>query len=123
MLFRTPLELQKCLILSQVMIRAYYQGVSFHETFTTVNITVKRNENKPQFSQGEYRREILEYQQLGASIVQVKAEDRDESDVIEYRIVDTPGESDLFFLNPSTGVLSLRQVWPGGNKKEYRVCV
>ena len=55
--------------------------------------------------------------------MQVKAEDRDESDVIEYRIVDTPGESDLFFLNPSTGVLSLRQVWPGGNNKEYRVCV
>lgn len=105
----------------QLMVRAYYQGVSFHEAYTTVNITVKRNEHKPQFTNGEYRKEILEYFQLGDSILQVSASDQDATDVLLYRIVDTPGESDLFFLNPTTGVLSLRKVWPGGNKKEYRV--
>ena len=31
-------------------------------------------------------------------------------------------ETDLFFLNPVTGVLSLRKVWDRGEKKEFRVC-
>ena len=31
-------------------------------------------------------------------------------------------ETDLFFLNPVTGILSLRKVWDRGEKKEYRVC-
>ena len=61
------------------MIKATYQGVSYHEAFTNVNITVKRNEREPQFKSGNYRREILEYFPLGDSIVQVVATDSDKN--------------------------------------------
>ena len=39
-----------------------------------------------------------------------------------YSIIDEPGESDLFYLNPTTGALSLREVWPGGDKTEFQAC-
>ncbi len=34
---------------------------------------------------------------------------------------DSLADTDLFFLNPVTGVLSLRKVWDRGEKKEFRV--
>ncbi len=60
------------------MIKATYTGVSAHEAVCYVDITVTRNERSPQFTQGEYRKEILEYFPLGESILQVSANDQDE---------------------------------------------
>ena len=42
-----------------------------------MNITVVRNENQPQFTSGEYRKEIMENFPLGESILQVSATDKD----------------------------------------------
>ncbi len=64
-------------VIFQLMVRATYQGVRFHEAFAYVNITVKRNERSPRFTNGEYRKEILEYFPLGESILQIRATDQD----------------------------------------------
>jgi protocadherin Fat 4 len=108
------------MVFYRLMIRATYQGVRFHEAFAYANITVKRNENQPRFTNGEYRKEILEYFPLGDSITQVTATDKDRDTVIAYRIVEDSVNSDLFFLNPSTGVVTLKKVWPNKEKTEYR---
>ena len=42
-----------------------------------MNVTVVRNENQPQFTSGEYRKEIMENFRLGESILQVSATDKD----------------------------------------------
>ncbi len=45
-------------------------------------------------------------------------------DVMVYSMIedkDNPTDTDLFFLNPNTGVVTLRKVWDRGDKKEYRV--
>jgi len=45
---------------------------------TTVNVTVRRNEFEPRFTQSEYRKSPLaEKTPVGTSIVQVTATDRD----------------------------------------------
>ncbi len=62
----------------QLLVRATYQGVRTQQAQAYVNVTVKRNENQPQFTQGEYRREILENFPLGESILQVSATDKDQ---------------------------------------------
>ncbi len=46
--------------------------------YTTVNITVQRNEFEPRFTSSEFRRDSLsEKSDVGTSIVTVRAEDRD----------------------------------------------
>ena len=42
-----------------------------------LELTVTRNENAPEFVQGEYRRDLLEYFPLGESILRVSATDQD----------------------------------------------
>ena len=57
--------------------RATYEGVRTQTAEAYVNITVQRNENQPQFTSGEYRKEIMENFPLGESILQVSATDKD----------------------------------------------
>ena len=42
-------------------------------------------------------------------------------DAVVYSIIDAPPDTDLFYLNPVTGVLSLKQLWPRQDKQDYRV--
>lgn len=44
---------------------------------TTVKITVRRNQNEPQFSQSAYNTEINEYHQFGVTVFTVSAADAD----------------------------------------------
>ena len=57
--------------------RATYNGVRTQVAEAYVNVTVERNQFQPQFTSGEYRKEILENFPLGESILQVSANDRD----------------------------------------------
>ena len=61
----------------QLKVKATYEGVSTHVVYALVNVTVKRNEFTPQFSQGNYRATLLEYFSLGNSVLQVNATDKD----------------------------------------------
>ena len=61
----------------QLKVKATYEGVSTHVVYALVNITVKRNEFTPQFSQGDYKATLLEYFSLGNSVLQVNATDKD----------------------------------------------
>ena len=42
-------------------------------------------------------------------------------DVIAYRIIEKSPDTDLFYLHPVTGVLTLKTVWPQGDKDSYNV--
>ena len=43
-------------------------------------------------------------------------------DEVLYSVVEaSSSESELFYLNPATGVVSLSAVWPRLDKQEYRV--
>ena len=65
------------MLLHQLLVRATYEGVRTQTAEAYVNITVQRNENQPQFTSGEYRKEIMENFPLGESILQVSATDKD----------------------------------------------
>ena len=54
------------------MFRATYEGVQTQTVTAYLNITVRRNENRPQFNASEYRREIMENFPLGESVLQVR---------------------------------------------------
>lgn len=44
-------------------------------------------------------------------------------DVVAYRIVERPGDTEYFYINPTSGVITLRRVWPGGDKVDYAVSI
>ena len=44
---------------------------------TNLTVTVKRNEHKPRFNQGEYSKTILEIQAIGSTVQHVSASDED----------------------------------------------
>ena len=45
----------------------------------------------------------------------------DLQDVITYSIIEKEPDTSLFFLNPTSGVLTLKRVWPNGQKNDYQV--
>ena len=61
----------------QLAFEARYQGVQLQTARATLEVRVRRNENTPQFSEGEYRAELLENYPLGQAILQVQATDKD----------------------------------------------
>ena len=63
--------------LFQLKVVAYDDNNPTKTTTGTVEITVERNKNEPRFSPDRYEKRILENQPLGVSIVQLKAEDKD----------------------------------------------
>ena len=56
---------------------ARYQGVQLQLAVAYVDMQVRRNEHTPQFTQGEFRKELLENFPLGAPILTVQATDQD----------------------------------------------
>ena len=54
--------------------------------------------------------------------VKVVGTDKDKNDVLTYSLVPNPEDTDdLFYLNPSTGVITLKKLWLRGEQTEYRV--
>lgn len=125
--------------------------------YTTVNIVVARNEFEPRFASSEFRRDQLsEKVEVGTSIITVRAEDRDGvsapllnfeitakqshnlsqlncvfpchlQDPLLYSLVPKEPETGFFFLNPTTGVITLAKTFTttpdeAERQTEYRVC-
>ena len=40
-----------------------------------------------------------------------------------YSIIEKSPDTDLFFINPSTGIITLKKVWPNTDKTDYRVSI
>nr|XP_034314272.1 protocadherin Fat 4 isoform X3 [Crassostrea gigas] len=72
---------------------------------TTVKITVRRNQNEPQFSQSAYNTEINEYHQFGVTVFTVSAADADR-DVVLFSI-EPP--NDFFYIEKYSGRIYLRR--------------
>ncbi|KAK3089813.1 hypothetical protein FSP39_006721 [Pinctada imbricata] len=106
----------------------YYLQVEATRTFTTtvqtayttVNITVTRNENPPVFSRQIYEVTIPETSALGASVVQLTATDADAFDVINYQMVTSVGTTENFYLGPISGLISLRTILTATNTNRYQ---
>ena len=62
---------------SQLKVIAADGGTPSKVTTATVEVTVKRNLNRPEFSPNRYEVEILETQALGEAITTVLARDAD----------------------------------------------
>ncbi|RUS85645.1 hypothetical protein EGW08_006591, partial [Elysia chlorotica] len=96
----------------------YTLRVQASKTFTdglktdvsNVVITVTRNENAPLFAPDLYARTVPETLALGSSVVQLTASDRDTQDILQYSLVEEAGVTDFFYLEPRTGLISLKQL-------------
>jgi hypothetical protein len=38
-------------------------------------------------------------------------------------MIEKEPDTDLFYVNPATGVVTLKKVWPGGDKVDYGVSI
>ncbi|XP_052689553.1 protocadherin Fat 4-like [Crassostrea angulata] len=88
-----------------------------------VNVTVLRNINAPVFNSTQYQANINEKYGLGQSVVQVFATDLDTQDVLLYSIIDQAGETEPFYMAPSTGIITLKQLLTGTTKARYAFTV
>uniref|UniRef100_K1QE50 Protocadherin Fat 1 n=1 Tax=Magallana gigas TaxID=29159 RepID=K1QE50_MAGGI len=88
-----------------------------------VNVTVLRNINPPVFNSTQYQANINEKYGLGQSVVQVFAIDLDTQDVLLYSIIDQAGETEPFYMAPSTGIITLKQLLTGTTKTRYAFTV
>ncbi|XP_046579033.1 protocadherin Fat 4-like [Haliotis rubra] len=106
----------------------YYLHVKASRQFTTglktamtqVNISVTRNENPPVFSTEIYQVTIPETLSLGSSVQQLTATDADSQDILAYSVVPQGNISDIFYLGPSSGLISLRTFLEGGTINVYQ---
>jgi hypothetical protein len=83
---------------------------------------VIRNANPPIFTRDSYQDVIQDTLAVGSSILQVTANDRD-NDAIRYTVIDGTEASEFFFLNPSTGVISLSKYMYNIGEDQYRFTV
>uniref|UniRef100_A0A8W8I309 Cadherin domain-containing protein n=1 Tax=Magallana gigas TaxID=29159 RepID=A0A8W8I309_MAGGI len=88
-----------------------------------VNVTVLRNINAPVFNSTQYQGNINEKYGLGQSVVQVFATDLNTRDVLLYSIIDKAGETEPFYMAPSTGIITLKQLLTGTTKTRYAFTV
>ena len=110
------ITLKQSVVLDGSLNTVYYMKLLAFDTFypnnygtATATIFVNRNPNAPIFSIPNYRVTIAETSPLGMMIVDTNATDAD-LDVLRYTMVNADAEDfAYFYLNPETGVISLRQ--------------
>ena len=78
------------------------------------------DDNIPQFEQDSYSPSIPEDTEIGEEVVQVVAVDDDEGDTVQYRFEST---SELFALNSSTGLVTLKTELDYENKTSHTFVV
>lgn len=109
------------LLYFQLHVKASRQFTTGLKTAVTqVNISVIRNENPPVFSREIYQMTIPETLNLGSSVQQLTATDADAQDILAYSIVSQGNISDIFYLGPSSGLISLRTILEGGTINVYQ---
>ncbi|KAJ8319080.1 hypothetical protein KUTeg_004171 [Tegillarca granosa] len=90
-----------------LLLRATKQGVAIQTASATVSINVQRNVNAPQFgNNGFYTETVEDTLPVGSNILTVLANDLD-GDTIQYSLASGQPYSDIFYINPTSGVISL----------------
>ncbi|XP_078316513.1 protocadherin Fat 4-like isoform X2 [Crassostrea virginica] len=104
----------------RLLVQAINQGVSTQTATATVNIVVRRNENGPVFTPNNiYVVTVEDTIPLGSNITQLTATDAD-NDQLNYRILSGVPYTDLFYLNPVTGLITLKNLLQGRADTQYR---
>ncbi|KAL8559117.1 hypothetical protein ACOMHN_046165 [Nucella lapillus] len=80
-----------------------------------VSINVLRNFNAPTFRSSIYRATIPDTYALGFNITQVTATDLDQ-DVVKYELLGETRALEYYYLNPETGVISLKKLLTQGSQ-------
>ena len=103
----------------RLLIQATGQGaISTQTAQAYVNVTVIRNANSPIFTQAEYQRVIPDITPVGTSLVTVTASDAD-GDSIYYTVIDGIDAMEYFYLNPVTGLITLRTYMYNLGENQY----
>ncbi|XP_041364041.1 cadherin-23-like [Gigantopelta aegis] len=98
-------------------------NVGMKTATTQVNITVTRNENAPVFSRRIYQVTMSESASLGSSVQQLLATDADAQDVLVYSFHPQTDVTTIFYLGPSSGLISLRKRLLGDSTDVYQFSV
>ena len=107
----------------RLLVQATGQGaVSTQVAQAYVNVTVIRNANPPIFTQNSYQRVIPDTTPIGTSLVDVQANDAD-GDSVYYTVISGAEAMDYFYLNPLTGLISLRTYMYEVGEDQYRFTV
>ncbi|XP_065921690.1 protocadherin Fat 4 isoform X2 [Magallana gigas] len=103
----------------QLRVQAINRGVTTQTATATVNIGVVRNENGPVFRPSNtYSTTVEDTIPLGYSVIFLTATDAD-GDQLNYRILSRSPFTDLFYLNPVTGQIALRNILQGRAENQY----
>ncbi|XP_070182145.1 protocadherin Fat 1-like [Littorina saxatilis] len=87
-------------------------------------IFITRNLYGPFFSRSPYRATISEYHIVSDQVVTINAADRDGDPVVYNVIGASPNDTtQLFYLDPSTGVIILRKSLEGTERRSYNLTV
>ena len=109
----------------QLGILATDGGTPPKSTTATVEITVVRNLNAPEFNPSRYEIEILENQLLGENIATIVASDVDRiapHNQLTYRITEDSGPSlNFFIINGASGDVALKRSLLGETNERYEV--
>ena len=85
-----------------------------------MRIDVNRNVHPPRFSQPTVEQTILGNTQLGAPILEVKAEDQDE-DKLKFSILSDERCQEYFYMNPDTGIMTLKKLLEDESMTKFMV--
>nr|XP_034314273.1 protocadherin-like wing polarity protein stan [Crassostrea gigas] len=103
----------------QLRVQAINRGVATQTATAMVNIGVTRNENGPVFRPSNtYTTTVEDTIPLGSNVTLLSATDADR-DQLNYRILSGSPYIDLFYLNPVTGQITLKNVLEGRAENQY----
>ncbi|XP_036359005.1 uncharacterized protein LOC115211772 [Octopus sinensis] len=87
---------------------AYQENNTKVSTTSQLVINVIRNPNAPIWDSRLYNKSISENHQIGSSVLQLTADDKDQQDKLTYTLVSqNTGSTNYFFLEEDTGILYL----------------
>ncbi|XP_070182127.1 cadherin EGF LAG seven-pass G-type receptor fmi-1-like [Littorina saxatilis] len=92
----------------KLLVQATRQSTVTRQTATsTVTIIVLRNENEPVFI-GSLNATVDERLSVGSQLLQLQARDADVNDSLTFRFDSPTADTDLFYLGPSSGLITLK---------------
>ena len=87
---------------------------------TDVTILVERNANAPEFSQLSYALTVTDQALLGETLLAITATD-DDGDLLKYSLTGSGVANEFFYINPTTGDISLKKLLTEGTDSTYTV--
>ncbi|VDH99244.1 protocadherin Fat 4, partial [Mytilus galloprovincialis] len=90
---------------------------------STVKITMQRNLGRPAFVGGPYSATINDLYTLGQFVLQVNANDTIDNDPVTYEIMGTAQALEYYYIEPTTGRITLKKLLTEGTQSEDRITI